>query len=260
LLDDGRDVAMALEPMFLCPKAAVAPRPEVLLTSDQDSVSMLILASAAAAVPLPVAALLVGCFLFCVAVFGWVILTYGKSRRALSGLASSMGLVEVAPRRCALGRHDHGTLSQPSRAAAGQRDGVRVELMFSPKQGRSGPNVTVVGVVAATPPGFGVQLHRSRAWTLPVGNAWIPFSGPLAATHRAAGHPLHIETLLTSPLQSRILAFPRELEELGVYDGAATLVWRRFETDRSVIEEAFRLGLACLQAANTTAAGNVPPR
>jgi hypothetical protein len=68
---------------------------------------------------------------------------------------------------------------------------------------------------------------------------------------------VHVETLLTRALQSRILAFPRELEELDVQEGSATLIWRRFETDRNVIEEAFRIGLACIQAANTTAAGTV---
>jgi hypothetical protein len=245
---------------LLARTVVVARCPKVLLASEQVFVSVLTVASAAVPVPIPVAAMLVGLFLFCTAVFGWVILTWGKSRRAMSGLAAPMGLVEVASRQCALGRHDHGTLSEPSRAAAGQRDGVRVELMFCPKQGRSGPNVTVVGIVAATPPGFWVQLHRSRFWNLPIGYTWIPFSGPLAATHQAAGHPLHVETLLTPQLQSRILAFPRELEDLDVQEGSAILIWRRFETDRNVIEEAFRIGLACLQIANTTAMGTVQHR
>lgn len=205
--------------------------------------------------PIPVAAMLLGCFLLCVATFVWVVFNWGKSRRALSGLAEPMGLVELAPGQCALRRHDHSTLSAPSRAAAGQRDGVRVELMFCPTQGRSGPNVTVVGVVAPIPPNFCVQLHRSRLWRGPIGCTWIPFSGPLATIYGAVGDPLHVKTLLTLELQSRINAFPRELEELDVQEGSATLVWRRYETDRSVIEEAFQLGLACLRAANTMTGG-----
>ena len=221
-----------------------------LLAFDKVIVSALTLASAA--VPIPVATILFGLFLFCIATIGWVILAWGKSRRALSALAEPLGLVELAPRQCALRWHDHGTLSAPSRVAAGQRNGVRVELMFCPRQGRSGPNVTVVGVVAPIPPNFCVQLHRSRLWRAPIGCTWIPFSGPLATIYGAVGDPLHVKKLLTLELQSRINAFPRKLEELDVQEGSAALVWRRYETDRSVIEEAFQLGLACLQAANTT--------
>jgi hypothetical protein len=207
-------------------------------------------------VPLPVAAGLVGFFLFGVAVFAWIILTQGKSRRALSGVAASMGLVEVPPRKCAVGRHDPGSLAVPSSAAVGERYGVRVELMFCRHERKTGgPEVTAVGVVGATPPGFGVLLSRTESSIPRFLAAGIPFSGPLATTYCAEGPPADVETLLTLPMQSRILAFPREIRLLAVYHGAATLVWRQFETDRNVIEEAFRLGLACLQAAGTKALG-----
>jgi hypothetical protein len=219
-------------------------------------VAGLTLAGAAVPVPLPVAAGLVGFFLFGVAVIAWFILTYGKSRRALSGVAASMGLVEVPPRKCAVGRHGVGSLVEPSSAAAGERYGVRVELMFRRHEKRTGgPEVTAVGVVGATPPGFGVHLARTESSMLRFVAAGVPFSGPLATTHCAQGPPADVETLLTLPMQSRILAFPREIRQLAVYHGSATLEWRQFETDRSVIEEAFRLGLACLQAASTRAAG-----
>jgi hypothetical protein len=87
-------------------------------------VAGLTLAGAAVPVPLPVAAGLVGFFLFAVAGIAWIILTYGKPRRALSGVAASMGLVEV-PKR------DRGGISTRSGLPTGRQHeglGHRIEV------------------------------------------------------------------------------------------------------------------------------------
>jgi hypothetical protein len=196
----------------------------------------------------PVIYVVLGITVFPVFVVALFVLMAKKTRVRLSELATHLGLTEASPGRCAVRRHDSSTLTEPSRAAVGQRNGVQVELMLCPKLGRTNTKITVVGVVGSIPPDLWVDVHRCGGH-LPLFVSWTPFGGPLSTDFRASGRPEHVLGLLTAPLQSEILAFPRELLKLGVGDGVVTLVWKGFETDPALVEQAFRLGLLCVQTA-----------
>lgn len=202
----------------------------------------------------------VGAVLVAMAGAGWltVFRPAAKARVALEELARRTGLVgqtareSAWPRLRTMGEGTFGRLTLPS--ARGEREGLRVEVGTVPDLGRGHPAMTWVAIFAAAEivkgsTGLSREAGQQLAAALRLGSDTRPVHLDWFGEGVTWGSAAEFERAFRSPTTGLLRHFSRPWATI-LFDGQVLLLqWFGLERDAAVIEEAFRIGVACVQAA-----------
>lgn len=159
--------------------------------------------------------------------------------------------------------HQFGVVSFTSPwVAQGERGGIRVQVQFYPGVGEYGEeSATSVLLIWPRPVSTGALLDRIMSLgdsskgpirTIPFVktspfNPYRHIDHPWFGRSYAMGTDAEIERVFNPQIRAKLDAFPRRLAIVQVMDHAMTIEWFGQEDDLGIIEQAFKIGIDCLE-------------
>jgi len=178
-----------------------------------------------------------------------------RAENARERLGAHWGLSQIDNRECAVTYlRNYKRLGTFLRCAAGVINALRVEIGFVPLIKHSNKGITIFGVYAPEPltAPIGLSRHDAVVNTLCLlfGLPNRAGSKPLFGNYDASGTNADIQRVFTTAIQSRILAFPRFLEQVMIYDQNIVLIWKGIEEDTAIVDQAFQLAASLYELVN----------